>query len=157
MGTWYPNRQVCGGQVRLLQKKKIDMILGTSTGCCKFPFEDTFKILGCAMDRQWKTYDAVEERMQSANKACWKDILMYKSKNVRNVQDWWNHVYAASALESENWSWTLQTMEKIKGWETNGQAIVQGDEGPVSEVAQGVQVHGVAGVRHGERKRRKVK
>ena len=33
-----------------------------------------------------------------------------------------------------------------------GQAIVQGDEGPVSEVAQGVQVHGVAGVRHEEEK-----
>ena len=31
-----------------------------------------------------------------------------------------------------------------------GQAIVQGDEGPVSEVAQGVQVHGVD-VRHGEK------
>ena len=31
-----------------------------------------------------------------------------------------------------------------------GQAIVQGDEGPVSEVAQGVQVHGVV-VRHGEK------
>ena len=32
-----------------------------------------------------------------------------------------------------------------------GQAIVQGDEGPVSGVAQGVEVHGVAGVRHGEK------
>ena len=31
-----------------------------------------------------------------------------------------------------------------------GQAIVQGDEGPVNEVAQGVQVHGVV-VRHGEK------
>ena len=31
-----------------------------------------------------------------------------------------------------------------------GQAVVQGDEGPVSEVAQGVQVHGVV-VRHGEK------
>ena len=31
-----------------------------------------------------------------------------------------------------------------------GQAIVQGDEGPVGEVAQGVQVHGVV-VRHGEK------
>ena len=29
-----------------------------------------------------------------------------------------------------------------------GQAIVQGDEGPVSGVAQGVEDHGVAGVRH---------
>ena len=33
-----------------------------------------------------------------------------------------------------------------------GQAIVQGDEGPVSRVAQGVQLHGVAGVRHEEEK-----
>ena len=33
-----------------------------------------------------------------------------------------------------------------------GQAIVQGDEGPVCRVAQGVQVHGVAGVRHEEEK-----
>ena len=32
-----------------------------------------------------------------------------------------------------------------------GQAIVQGDEGPVGGVAQGVEVHGVAGVRHGEK------
>ena len=28
-----------------------------------------------------------------------------------------------------------------------GQALVQGDEGPVSGVAQGIQIHGVAGVR----------
>ena len=33
-----------------------------------------------------------------------------------------------------------------------GQAIVQGDEGPVSGVAQGIQIHGVAGVRHEEEK-----
>ena len=35
-----------------------------------------------------------------------------------------------------------------------GHAIVQGDEGPVSEVAQGVQVHGVV-VRHGEKQEKK--
>ena len=33
-----------------------------------------------------------------------------------------------------------------------GQAIVQGDEGPVSGVAQGVEIHGVAEVRHEEEK-----
>ena len=33
-----------------------------------------------------------------------------------------------------------------------GQAIVQGDEGPVSGVAQGVEDHGVAGVRHEKEK-----
>ena len=37
------------------------------------------------------------------------------------------------------------------GMQCVGHAIVQGDEGPVSEVAQGVQVHGVVGVRHGEK------
>ena len=31
-----------------------------------------------------------------------------------------------------------------------GEVFVQGDEGPVSGVAQGVQDHGVAGVRHEE-------
>ena len=31
-----------------------------------------------------------------------------------------------------------------------GQTIIQGDEDPVSRVAQSVQVHGVAGVRHEE-------
>ena len=34
-----------------------------------------------------------------------------------------------------------------------GQAIVQGDEGPVSGVAQSIQIHGVAGVRHEEEKK----
>ena len=45
------------------------MILGTSKGCYKFPFEDEFRILGCVMNRQGKTCDAVEERMRSASKA----------------------------------------------------------------------------------------
>ena len=40
-------------------EEKIDMNLGTSSGCYTFPFEDTFKILGCAMNRQGKTHDAV--------------------------------------------------------------------------------------------------
>ena len=34
------------------------------------------------MKRQEKTFDAIEERMQSANKAFWKDILVYRSKDV---------------------------------------------------------------------------
>ena len=46
----------------------------------KFPYEEKFKILGCAMNRQGKTLDAIEERMQSANKANWRDILVYRIK-----------------------------------------------------------------------------
>ena len=43
------------------------------------------------MNRQGKTHDAIEERMQSAKKAFWKDILKNKSKDVRgrsSVDDW---------------------------------------------------------------------
>ena len=35
-------------------EEKNDMISGTSTACYKFPFEDTFNVLGCAMNRQEK-------------------------------------------------------------------------------------------------------
>ena len=89
------------------------MILGTSKGCYKFPFEDEFRISGCAMNRQGKKCDALEERMQSANKAFWKDIMIYRSKDVpwkvkrQRVVD---HVYAVFAFWSENWSWTQQTL-----------------------------------------------
>ena len=50
-----------------------DMILGTSKGCYKFAFEDEFRILGCVMNRQGKTCDAVEERMQKrgCSVLCW--------------------------------------------------------------------------------------
>ena len=63
-------------------EEKSDMNLGTTSGCYTFPFEHTFKILGCALNRQGKTYDAVEERMQSANRAFWKNILINKSIDV---------------------------------------------------------------------------
>ena len=59
--------------------------------------------------------------MQSANKTFWKDIVIYTSKNVSwkiKCQRLVDHVYAVFAVGSENWSLTIQTMEKIKGWET---------------------------------------
>ena len=56
--------------------------MGTSKGCYKFPFEDELKILGCMMNRQRKRCDAVGERIQSANKAFWKDIKIYRSKDI---------------------------------------------------------------------------
>ena len=53
-------------------------------------------------------------------KLFWKDILITKSKDIpwrikcRRLVD---HVYAVFSFGSENWSWTLQTCERIKGWE----------------------------------------
>ena len=43
--------------------------------------EENFKILGCVMNRRGKTLDANEERMQSANKACWKDFKIHNNKD----------------------------------------------------------------------------
>ena len=89
-------------------EERIDMTIYTTTGCHTFPFEDKFKILGYAMNRQGKSHDAIEERMQSVNKAFWKDILIYRSKDIhkkvkcRRLVD---HVYAVFAFGSESWSW----------------------------------------------------
>ena len=61
------------------------------------------------------------ERMQSANKAFWKDSVIFKSKDVPwrvKCQRLVDHVYAVFAFGSEHWSWTKQTMEKFKGKET---------------------------------------
>ena len=63
------------------QKKKVNMNLCTASGCYKFACEEKFEILGYAMDLQVTSHDAIEERMQSAKKAFWNDILTYKSKD----------------------------------------------------------------------------
>ena len=73
------------------------------------------------MSRQEKTCDAAEERMLSSNKAFWKDIMTYKSKDVAwkvKCQRLVDHVHAVFTFGSENSSRTQQTVEKITGWET---------------------------------------
>ena len=41
-------------------EEKIDMILGAASGCYKFPLsEGKFKMLGCAMNRQGLSHDAI--------------------------------------------------------------------------------------------------
>ena len=104
-------------------EERIDVSIYTTTGCHKFPFEEKFRILGNVMNRQGKSDDAIGERMQSANKAFWKDILISKRQDVpwkvkcRRLVD---HVYAVFAFGSENWPWTVLTVDKIKGWEIKG-------------------------------------
>ena len=96
-------------------EERKDMILGTSKGCHKFSFEDESRILGCVMNRQGKTCDAVEERMQSADKAFWKDIMIYRSEDVPwriKCQRLVGNVHAVFSFGSETWSWTQQTLEK---------------------------------------------
>ena len=97
------------------------MTLCTTSGCHKFPFGEKFKILGYALNRQGKSHDAIEEIMQSAHEAFWKDILKNRKQRCSvegEASKTVDHVYAVFAFGSENRSWTVLTLDKINGWET---------------------------------------
>ena len=103
------------------EEERSEVPVATTGLMYNFPCEEKFKILGCAMNSQGTTLDAIEERMQSANKANWRDILVYRSKDVpwrikcgRLV----DHVYSVFSFGSELWSLSIQTMDRIKRWET---------------------------------------
>ena len=84
---------------------KCDLSINTVSGCHRFSFEEKFKILGHS-----------EERMQSVNKAIWKDTLTHRSKDIpRKIkcQRLVDHVFAVFSFGSENWSWTTQTFERM--------------------------------------------
>ena len=49
-GTWYPNQRVCGGQVHVIQKRRLALTLGTTSGCCKFLFEDAVHDIGLCFE-----------------------------------------------------------------------------------------------------------
>ena len=87
-----------------------------------------------------KTCDAVEERMQSANKAFWKDIKIFKSKDVlwRIIcQRLVEHVHAVFSFGSETWSWTQQTLEKMKKvGNKNNDEMTRGDVGGIPDKNQ---------------------
>ena len=61
-----------------------------------------------------KTQDGVEERMESANKAWWRDAKIYKNKDV----PWRTKSGAYSSFEGENWSWSSAVLDRVRGWET---------------------------------------
>ena len=85
-----------------------EVLVATNGLMHKLPFEERFKILGCALNRQEKTLDAMEERMQSANKAFWKDIMVCRRKDVPWRIKLVDHVNSVFSFGSENWSsqWT---------------------------------------------------
>ena len=78
-------------------EEEFDLSINTKSACHRFSFEEKIKILGYALNRQEKALDAIEEIMQVANKVFWKNILIFKSKDVswkikcRRLVD---HVYA---------------------------------------------------------------
>ena len=103
------------------EEERSEVLIATNGLMYRFPLYEKFKILGCAMNRQGKSLDVIEERKQSANKVFWRDILVWRSKDVplrnkcRRLVD---HVYSVFSFGSENWSWTIHTRDRINGWET---------------------------------------
>ena len=64
------------------EEERSEVLVVTNGLMYRFLFEEKLKILGCAMNRQGKSLDAIEERMQSANKTFWRDILIHRRKDV---------------------------------------------------------------------------
>ena len=78
------------------------------------------------MNRKGKAHDAIEERMEYAYKAWWRDVNTFRSKDVlwkikgrRMVEQ----VYGVFSSGSEKWSWTQKTLKRIKGWETKAMSL----------------------------------
>ena len=57
------------------------MLIGTTRLLHKFPFEK-FKILGCTINQAGRMQDSLDEKMQNANKVWWRDVKIYRSKDV---------------------------------------------------------------------------
>ena len=93
----------------------------TRTGLHQLPFEEKFKILGHIFNQAGRTQDSLEERMQSANKAWWRDVKIYRSKDVPwrvKCMVMLEHVYSVFCFGSESWSWSRAILDRMKGWET---------------------------------------
>ena len=77
--------------------------------------------LGCAMNRQGKTLDAIEERMQSANKSLLEGHSGLQEQTCA-VEDQVQKIGGPRVFRllfgCANWSCTIQTMDRIKKWET---------------------------------------
>ena len=96
------------------EEERSEVLIATNGLMYRFLLLETFKILGCAMSREGKSLDVIDERMQSANKVFWRDILVCRSKDVplrikcRRLVD---HVYSIFSFGSENWFWTIHTRD----------------------------------------------
>ena len=102
-------------------EKSEDMIIRTAARENRLPFLTKFKILGHCFHCEGKMQDCVEERMQCANKARWRNVKIYRSKDVpwrvkcrRMVEQ----VCSVFCFGSENGCWSQAVVDRIKGRET---------------------------------------
>ena len=97
-----------------------DIEIRTRTGLHNLPFEKKFKILRHTSNQAGRTRDSSEQRIHSANKAWWRDAMIYRSKDVpsrvkcRNMVD---QVHSVFCSGSENWPWSDAILDRSKGLE----------------------------------------
>ena len=77
------------------------------------------KFLGYIFNPAGKMQDSLDERMQSANKAWWRDVKIDRSKvvpwRIKNATERWIKSTAYSVFGSESWSWSRAILDRIKG------------------------------------------
>ena len=90
------------------------MAIMTEAGEHRSPFANKFQIMGSFFHRQGKM------QVQSANKACWRDVKIYRSKDVPwrvTCRRMVGQVYSVFCFGSENYCWSQAVMDRIEGWE----------------------------------------
>ena len=111
-----PSGQVgpCGAPVHEREK---DLVTETKKGPHTFPSDKSFKILGYIFKPAGKIQDSLDGRMQSANKACWRDVKIYKSKDVpwrRKCRRMLDQACSVLCFGSERWSWSRATFTELQ-------------------------------------------
>ena len=104
-------------------EKMDDMTTRTRTRLHKLPFEKKFKTLGYTFNQTRRTQDSFEERMQSANKAWWRDVKMYRSEYV----PW--RITCRRSVEHVNSVFLLWERELVLEWSDHGQNSRMADKG----------------------------
>ena len=98
-------------------EKMDDTKIRTRTGLHKLSFEKKFKILGDVFNQTERKLDSLDERMQSANKVRWRDMNIYRSKDIpwrvkcRRMKE---QLYSAFCFGLESLSWRRAILVRIK-------------------------------------------
>ena len=96
------------------------MVIETAGGKHKLPFAAEFRILGHLFSRDGGLQISLE-KMQSANKAWWRDAKIYHCKRSvpweTRCQREFDRVFSVFCSGCDNWSCGRATMDRIKGRE----------------------------------------
>ena len=99
----------------------MDLTIGTRTGHHRIDFEEFFEIRGFSLNRQGKTHEGIEERMQNAKHGMVErcaDLQKQRRAVESEVQQDGGTCLLRLFFGSENWSLSQAALDRIKAWET---------------------------------------